>query len=255
MNDANWRIWNYDEGYGELLYKRATGKLAEMESAKALCKVISGFYQRGMKLADVGCGAGHYLRSLRTRIDKDIDYTGIDATDYYIALAKKAFPHNAKFQVGDVLKLPFDNDSFDVVMCNNLILHLPPPPQKAIDELIRISSKYIVIRTVFGERNYIVKELRHKNEAGHGDPNETAVSTSTLPLENFTYFNMYTEEYLRSVIQSINSHSDIKIIADEMWKAFDNRELRTQTGTRVMADYQVSGNLLLSWKFIVIKKQ
>ena len=230
----NTRDWA--KGYGELLFKRATGQLEEMESSKALCKIISNFYQRSMKLADVGCGAGHYLRSLRKRLDKDIDYTGIDARDYYIALAKKAFPQNAKFQLGDIFDLPFENDSFDIVMCNNVILHLPPAPQKAIEELIRISMKYVVIRTIFGERGYIIKGIPRKNEAG-------------------LFFNMYTEDYLRSVIQSIDSNADIKIIDDDMWKPFDNRKLTTKTGTRVIGDYQVSGNLLFDWKFIVITKK
>ena len=70
----------------------------------------------------------------------------------------------------------------------------------------------------------------------------------------FNYFNMYTEDYLKSIIHSIDSYLDIKIIEDKMWKPFDNRALTTQTATRVLGDYQISGNLLLEWKFILITK-
>ena len=250
--NENWRIWGRYEKYGELLFKRATGELEEMESSKALCKVIDSFYQKGMKLADVGCGAGHYLRSLRKRLDNDIDYTGFDATDHYIALAKKAFPQNANFKLGDILDLPCENDSFDIVMCNNVILHLPPEIRKPIKELIRISRKYIVIRTVFGKRNYIIKEISDHNDLDCKSSEIAAVANEETMVD-FNYFNMYTEDYLRYVIQSIASNVDVRLIDDNMWESFDNTDFR-RTGTKVLVDHQVSGNLLLDWKFIIISK-
>jgi 2-polyprenyl-3-methyl-5-hydroxy-6-metoxy-1,4-benzoquinol methylase len=254
VKNDNWRVWNRDDGYGELLFKRATGQLEEMESSKALCKVMTSFYQKGMTVADVGCGAGHYLRSLRTRLDVDIDYTGIDATDRYIALAKKAFPRNATFLSGDIFGLPFESESFDIVINNNVILHLPPPPKKAIEELIRIARKYVVIRTVFSERNYVIKEIRNTDALGTCELDGHAAADDEGNAKHFNYFNMYTKGYLRSVIHTIDPHVDIKIIDDDMWKTFDNRELTSQTGTKVIGDYQVSGSLLLDWKFIVITK-
>ena len=56
-----------------------------------------------MKLLDVGCGAGHYLKSIKERLNKTVDYIGLDATKYYIDLAKKAFPVN-EFIVGDIFQ-------------------------------------------------------------------------------------------------------------------------------------------------------
>ena len=43
-----------------------------------------------MMILDVGCAAGHYYNSLK-KIDKNINYTGIDATKKYISFAKKFF--------------------------------------------------------------------------------------------------------------------------------------------------------------------
>ena len=73
MESKSGKIWNRDKEYGDYFFKRATGQLEEMESSKALCGIISEFYEKGMSLLDVGCGAGHYLRSLRKRLDEDID--------------------------------------------------------------------------------------------------------------------------------------------------------------------------------------
>ena len=165
MSEEQWDFWENYKQYGDLFYKRATGELEEMESSKALCQVLARFYRKGMKVADIGCGGGHYLRSLRQRIDPEIDYTGIDATAYYIQCAQQAFPEIADhFHIGDIFDLSVEDGTFDIVINNNVLLHLPPPPTKAFAELIRISRKYVVIRTIFGERNYIIKEIRPQEE-------------------------------------------------------------------------------------------
>lgn len=253
-NDV-WRVWDRAKDYGDLLYQRAIGASEEMESSKALCKVLAPFYHKGMTLLDVGCGPGHYLLSLRTRLDEDIDYTGVDATEYYIELARKAFPTKARFEVGDIFQLPFADSTYDVVINNNLIHHLPPPPSKAIKELLRVSSGYVVIRTVFGDRNYIIKEIRTSNEGIEGiDASEVELVTADPDLQSFNYFNMYTETYFREMIRDLDPKVEVEIIEDTEWPAFDNREQTTKTGTRVVGGYQASGNLLLDWRFIVLKK-
>jgi len=256
----NWRIWKKNPSYGEKLYKRATGKLDEMESSKALSRTLSSFYKPKMKLLDVGCGVGHYLRSFRLRLDKNIDYTGVDATEYYIQLAKKAFNKNHQnFFVGDVLNLPFKDNSFDIVICNNLILHLPPPPIKAISELIRVSKNYVVIRTVFGERNYIIKEVK----SPYNDDQLKTFFKKTKEIINkngepflYNFFNIYTEQYLKDIIRKTNKDIKIKIVKDDKWKIFGNKkEAKGETtATRVIDKKQVSGNLLLDWRFIILKK-
>jgi ubiquinone/menaquinone biosynthesis C-methylase UbiE len=253
MHNENWKIWDRRKDYGELLYNRAIGKLDEMESAKAVCEILRPIYNPGMSLADVGCGAGHYLRSLLARLDADIDYTGIDATEYYIELAQKAFPDQQNFIKGDIYKIPFDGSTFDIVMSNNLILHLPPPPLAPFRELIRISRKYVVIRTVFGKRNYIVKEIREQEELTSGavEPQDRLEGEY---FDNFNYFNMYTDDYVRYVLKSIDDDLQVDIFEDTSWQSFDNTQCETGTATKVVADMQVSGNLLLNWKFIVVSK-
>lgn len=249
MSEATWKVWNTDTDYGAMLYKRATGELEEMESSKALCQVLSRLYTPGMKVADVGCAAGHYLRSLRTRLDGKIDYTGFDATPHYIDLARKAFPTGADFKVGDIHDLPAADASFDLVLNNNVLLHLPPPPRKAIEELIRIARRYVVIRMVFGERNYIVQEVRSS------DAEYAAIRSASATPPQFNYFNLYTEGYFREVIAAIDPTISVEIIKDDMWQKFDNVALTTSTGTRVLGDHQVSGNLLLDWRFLILTKK
>lgn len=252
MENDNWRIWDRRKDYGELLYSRATGQSEEMESSKAVCELLSKVYKPGMKLVDVGCGAGHYLRSLRERLDQDIDYTGIDATKHYIDLAKKAFPTQANFHLGDIYDIPLEDNSFDIVMSNNVILHLPPPPVAALRELIRVSKRYVVVRTVFSKRNYIIKEIREDEELDNKSDKKLTFQENIF--NNFNYFNMYTEKYIISAIKSIDKSLKLEIIDDLSWEKFDNTRMATNTATKVIDKAQISGNLLLKWKFIVLTK-
>ena len=252
----DWKIWEKSPEYGKALYyKSAIGELGEMESAKAICKIIDPLYEKGTKVLDVGCGAGHYLRSFKARVDEKMNYTGDDGTEYFVKLAKKAFGKNYKFLKGDIFNLQFKKNEFDLVICSNVILHLPPPPAKAISELIRGAKKYVVIRTVFGERNYIIKEVRNVSEKNK------SVKKSLLnifdkegqPL-SYNFFNMYSEQYFRDVIFKIDKNIKIKIVCDDDWKPFDNRIKGGDTATRIVDGKQVSGNLILNWKFIILEK-
>ncbi len=246
-------VWDKDKKYGEYFYKMATGELPEMFCSIALANIVKSVYKKDMKVLDVGCGAGHYLKVLRDLINKNIDYTGIDFSPSYIKLAKKAFKDTAKFAVGAIQNLPFKNNQFNIVTANNIILHLPPPPLKALKELLRVSKKYVVVRTVFGERNYIMQEILSNNDFGVSKPDAALFKSDGTPM-SFNYFNLYTENYFRGLINKIAPKAKVSIIKDLSYKQFDNRKATRGTGTKVVNGLQISGNLLLDWRFIIIEK-
>ena len=236
QNNNDWRIWDDRPEYGDLLYKRAIGSLDEMECAKSLCNVLGVFYQPGMKILDVGCGAGHYLTSLLKRIDPKINYTGYDATRQYIDLAKKAHP-GIPFKVGDIFDIEYEDASFDIVMCNNVLLHLPLGLSEPLSELIRVSRKHVVIRTLVGEGNYEIKEFADSE------------------LKTFNYFNVYSPEYLLKTIRSVHADAKFEIIRDNDFGDFDNqRVVQSVSATKTLVGAQIAGPILLDWRFVLIRK-
>jgi SAM-dependent methyltransferase len=249
MSNENWYIWQHDQTYAETMRRRATGNLPEMESAKALCNVLQAYYCKGMTLADIGCGGGHYLYSLRRRLDPDINYTGVDATESYVHMAREAFPEVPVY-LGDIHALPFADESFDLVTCCNVVSFLPPPPVAALKELLRIARKHVILRVTIGERNYIIKEVRE----GLPGLAEQDLVKSEADLELFSYHNMYTENYYRGVLESLSPGAKLEFLKDDSYQSFDNRSLTDATGTRVIGQQQVAGNLLLDWRFIVVSK-
>ncbi len=255
MSQENYKVWFKGDGYADRLYRRATGELDEMESSKSLCAVLSPLYQPGMKVLDVGCGPGHYLRSLRSRLDEGIDYTGMDATEAYVDLAKRAFPdQEEKFRVGDIYDLPFEGLSYDIVTCSNLILHLPPPPSKPLSELIRVSKGHVVIRTLIGQGNYVIKEMVSPDELkGLPYPEEEGVGPDgKVEFHLLSFINMYTEKYIRDTVRNLDPKIKIRIEPDKKWEPFDNTSFAGSTGTTVIGDKQVAGKLIYDWNFIIL---
>lgn len=216
-----------------------------MESAKALCRILERYYQPGMSLLDVGCGCGHYLRSLRKRLDENIDYRGVDKTSHYIELAEQAFPGEGRFQVAEAEALPFPDRSIDVVLCINVVPNLPPPVDRAFRELIRVGRHVLVIRTLFADLNYIVQEL----DAADGEETGLIRPDGTPAPERSAYNNMYTESYYRSVIRAIDPTLEPAIEPDDQWQGFDNSG---PGSTRGRDGQQIAGPLMLDWRFIII---
>lgn len=248
----NKTLWEKDKIYGDYFYKMAIGKDQEMFSSVALSNQLKKLYKPEMKILDVGCGVGHYLRSLRNRLDVNVKYQGIDSTKYYIDLARKAFGDNKMFKVGSIFNIPEKDNEFDIVMCNNVILHLPSPAIKPIKELIRCSKKYIIIRTLFGKRNYIIQELRSESE--NNKNGEAEIFDKKGKPSHSNYFNIYTTEYYSFILNKINPKLKISYVDDREYKSFDNRKNTTSTGTQVINGMQVSGSIILDWKFVIIKK-
>ena len=187
MNDK-WKVWDGDEGYGEVLYKRATGELPEMESSKKIARVLKRHISDGTSVLDVGCGAGHYLRSLRRECGDSFSYLGVDATKNYIEQAKKAFQsdNRSDFSLADIYDIQLEDSSFDIVMCNNVFLHLPSII-KPISELIRVARGYVVVRLLAGNRSFQIKDIAPQNDCC--DFNENGE-----PVE-WHFYNIYSNNY------------------------------------------------------------
>jgi len=73
------------------------------------------------RILDLGCGSGRLLEILR---DKNIDYFGIDFSEKLIEIAKRNYP-SFKFQVANVLSLPFPNNFFDKIFSIRVLIHIP----------------------------------------------------------------------------------------------------------------------------------
>jgi len=96
-------------------------------------------------LADVGCGLGHWSRLLYSYLRPPAKLTGVDREPRWVAEApqrfRRAFPDVAPEQIvflqGDADRLPLPDNSFHVVTCQTLLMHLAQPAA-ALREMLRI---------------------------------------------------------------------------------------------------------------------
>jgi len=83
-------------------------------------KPLLKYIKENDKVLDIGCGNGRLYHVLK---EKQILYTGFDLSEELIKIAKTKYPE-ASFVVGDMKKLPFLAESFDVVFCIAAFHHL-----------------------------------------------------------------------------------------------------------------------------------
>ena len=105
----------------------------------------------GARGLDAGCGAG--ARDVYLLHTWGYDVYGIDAVEDNISLGKKLHPEIAdNLCVADLREpLPFEKASFDFVLCNAVIQHLPPETTEiiTIPELTRVLAPDGVLQLMF----------------------------------------------------------------------------------------------------------
>lgn len=102
---------------------------------------------RVQSVLEIGCSAGNDLKLF----PDEMNVNGIDASNIAITLAKENLP-KFSFKAGNITSIPFENDSIDLVFTRNLFNHLDDQDsKKAIDELFRVSKKYIFNIELFSE--------------------------------------------------------------------------------------------------------
>jgi len=117
-------------------------------------------------ILDVGCGEGFTLNRLKEHeIGSKLE--GLEYSKDAIELGKKTYP-DIKITQGSVYELPYKDNSFDLVLCTEVLEHLDKP-EIALKELVRVSKKYLVI-SVPNEPFFMFAQLvRGKNWSRFGN--------------------------------------------------------------------------------------
>lgn len=101
----------------------------KQDIAKVLNKI--SYDLKPERTLDVGCGSSPNINYLYG------DRIGIDINEKAIEFIKGY--SSAQFQIGNVMDIPFSNDSFDMVVCVEVLEHLyPKEVEKAMSELARV---------------------------------------------------------------------------------------------------------------------
>ncbi len=134
------REWAADLGYPADLLANVPEGAVESFAGVANPFVLGGL-EPGERVLDLGCGAGTDSLIAAQMVGREGRVTGIDMTTEMLAKAKAAAVamgvENAEFVEGQAEKLPFPDESFDVVISNGVI-DLIPDKGAVFSELYRL---------------------------------------------------------------------------------------------------------------------
>lgn len=117
-------------------------------------------------ILDAGSAEGFVSqRLLRER--PDISVVGVDLDDTALARGRQLHPAIV-FEPGDVTSLPFEDRSFDLVVCNEVLEHLPHP-EMALSEIQRVTRRYCMLSVPHEPFFRLSNFLRGKNISRLGD--------------------------------------------------------------------------------------
>jgi SAM-dependent methyltransferase len=140
--------------------------------------LVGRFLQRVSELAaaesprrvlEVGCGEGVVLATLAVRLPgARID--GVELDETALGQARARCP-GATLVRGDACELPFEDRSFDLVVCLEVLEHLPEPV-RALRELRRVARGGCLLSVPYEPFFRAGNLLRGKNLTRLGDPSD-----------------------------------------------------------------------------------
>lgn len=147
--------------------------------------------QRGRRVLDLGCGAGGTVSKLRAR---GVEAVGIDFSPAMIEAARSEHGLKNYVTCAEATELPFESDSFDVVIADGVLHHLAVQGRlnEALREVHRVLrpggklccfdrngtlASYLLLRMAIGIKELIRFATRGDRYAGSATRNEIPFGT------------------------------------------------------------------------------
>lgn len=118
-------------------------------------RLISG------RVLEVGCNVGIQLQLLGS-VNPGLSLHGLEPQSYALRKARES-NHEACFIPGTAFDIPFKDGYFDIVMTNNMLIHVHPDDlPRALAEIHRCSRRFIFLYEYFSEEP---RTIIYRNEA------------------------------------------------------------------------------------------
>ncbi len=134
--------YDYNPGnYEKYMSKNPLKKIMVQKLNEKILDAVKSLSQSNDKILDAGCGEGFISSILHANL-KTAVVTGLEITHEAVLKARELNP-DIEFLQGSVYEVPFDDESFDISVCTEVLEHLESP-EKAIKELLRVSRKAVI---------------------------------------------------------------------------------------------------------------
>jgi 2-polyprenyl-3-methyl-5-hydroxy-6-metoxy-1,4-benzoquinol methylase len=130
---------------------------------------------------DAGCGEGETVARLADSLPQRV--AGVDVREDCVAFTRRRFP-DMDVSRQSVYELSFDDDSFDLVLCLEVLEHLDDP-EAALSELARVSRGDVVLSVPHEPWFRLGSLVRGKYLAGFGNHPEHVQRWNRRTFEEF----------------------------------------------------------------------
>ena len=151
--------------------------------------------RRGARLLEVGSGMGHLVGQLEDTFETH----GIDVNHWAVKQSKPVI-HTSQLQTASAQELPYRAGVFNVVIIKHIVEHLPDP-QKAIQEIGRVTEKSGILILATPNLDSLLKPWKGDGWIGYQDPTHISLKR---PVEWL--------DLIRSA-----DFSPLKVFADGFW--------------------------------------
>lgn len=171
---------NYFNGKNSFFYSLGYGRFQRLYF-KNIFRSINPYLQgiKQGKVLDVGCAYGFVLKKFPDSFEK----FGLDISEHAIAETRKRLPEAILKVGGAEDKLPFTENFFDIVICNDVIEHLENP-RAALENIKRVLKTGGVLYITTPNLNWLRKKL-----FAYADKKEHHISL----FQHKTLFNLLNE--------------------------------------------------------------
>jgi len=190
----NWKDkWNFDN-WAKNYDKSVKKDIGKLKLYRKYDELLDSVYFKAAEaigqadsILDIGVGTGNLSKKF---LERGYCVTGVDQSREMMNVAKKKFPE-LKLRLGEFLKLPFDNGSFDRIISTYALHHLNDQEKRlAIKEMMRVLKENG--RIVIGDMMFEDEESRRE------------------------LFDRYTKEQIEEIEDEY--YSDISVLREEFQK-------------------------------------
>jgi len=197
---------------------------------------------RGQKVLDVACGTGVVSRAATRKVGDTGEVAGVDLNPDMLAAAKRAADARGlfiDFRQADVAALPFEDDHFDVALCQEAVQFFPDP-SAALSEMRRVTAPggtvafsvfrslshhpvYDRLAALLGEHVGAEAEAMMASPFSFGGPEKIRALADAAGLEDVTVRFVVNEERFPSVEEFLRQEAASSPLAGPLSRLDDER--------------------------------